>query len=77
MDAKAWRPESVRLGPEKPKGYEYELCVARLDAGGRAVRVSSINLTTTAAFASGAGFGFCGLGFCSIQAKTEKRKIIP
>jgi hypothetical protein len=34
----------------KKKGYEYELCIARLDTEGRTIRVSSIDLSATSAF---------------------------
>ena len=57
----------------KMKGYEYELCIARLDTAGRTIRVSSIDLSTTSAFVFGGGFGFCGLGICSIQTKPSRK----
>ncbi|MFH0815223.1 MAG: hypothetical protein V1934_00165 [Methanobacteriota archaeon] len=57
----------------KKKGYEYELCIARLDTTGRTIRVSSIDLSTTSAFVFGGGFGFCGLGICSIQTKPNRK----
>jgi hypothetical protein len=55
------------------KGYEYELCIARLDTKGRAIRVSSIDLSKNSAFVFGGGFGFCGLGICSIQTKPGRK----
>ncbi len=57
------------MDQKKRRGYEYELHIARLDPAERAIRVSSIDLTKTAAFVIGGGFGFCGLGICSIQAR--------
>jgi hypothetical protein len=57
----------------KKKGYEYELCIARLDTEGRTIRVSSIDLSATSAFVFGGGFGFCGLGICSIQTKPGRK----
>jgi hypothetical protein len=51
------------------KTYEYELCIAQLDPAKGAVRVSTISLSPTSAFSFGGGYGFCGLGICSIQVK--------
>jgi hypothetical protein len=59
------------MDQQKKRSYEYELHIARLDTAERAIRVSSIDLTKAAAFVIGGGFGFCGLGICSIQARKK------
>lgn len=70
---------SPRKGGEKTQEkkrrlYEYELCIAKLDAERGTVRVSNIKLSPSSAFSFAGGYGFCGLGICSIQARHEKEE---
>ncbi|MEW5936767.1 MAG: hypothetical protein AB1665_02985 [Candidatus Thermoplasmatota archaeon] len=57
------------MARKKLPHYEYEMCVAHIDARAKALITCNINLSRNSAFAFRGGLGLCGLNICSIRAK--------
>lgn len=51
----------------KRRGYEYELCIAKI--GESAIRMQNLSLSYNGSFKNRSGAQFCDLGFCNIRYK--------